>query len=222
MEAKGTIIMFPGNRDAKGKFLLAPARGFHDLQYNALLVDFRGVGGSSGHETTLGFKEAKDVALAWKYAKEAKLPAPYILHGISMGSAAVLRAVAAENVRPDGLILESPFARSIDAVRSRIGKRNIPTFPLAELIVFWGSVQHGFNAFSHNPVNYASQVQYPTLILQGEEDPWIYKKEIDEIFQNLRGAKKLTVFPKTGHSLLITADKTLWKNSVKSFLEQIS
>jgi uncharacterized protein len=35
---------------------------------------------------------------------------------------------------------------------------HIPPFPLAELIIFWGGVQHGFNAFAHNPVTYAAQV----------------------------------------------------------------
>ena len=45
-----------------GKQLLAPAQAFHRLGYDAILVDFRGVGGSSGNTTTLGVREAQDVA----------------------------------------------------------------------------------------------------------------------------------------------------------------
>jgi uncharacterized protein len=221
VSAKGTVIMFPGNHDSKGKHLLAPARAFHDLQYNTLLVDYRGVGGSSGNETTLGFKEARDVALAWKYAQQAKLQQPYILHGTSMGSAAVLTAVAKENVKPDGIILELPFARSIDAVRSRVGRFHIPNFPITELIIFWGGIQHGFNAFSHNPVTYASQVECPTLILQGATDPWTKMAEVNEILQNLQGRKNLVVFPNTGHTVLVTVDKELWKSNVNKFLQAI-
>ncbi len=220
--AKGTVLMFPGNHDSKSKFLLSSAKVYHDLQYNTLLVDFRGAGGSSGNKTTLGFKEAKDVAIAWNYAKQAKLQQPYILHGTSMGSAAVLTAVAKENIHPDGIILELPFARSIDAVRSRVAGRHVPTFPLAELIIFWGSIQHGFNAFSHNPVTYASQITSPALIMQGSDDPWTKIEEIREILKNLQGNKKLVLFSHTGHTLLITVDKYLWKTSVENFLDKIN
>ncbi len=119
-EAKGTVLMFPGKDSSKAKQLLAPAQVFHDLHYNSLLVDFRGVGGSSGNTTTLGVKEAKDVALVLKEADQLQLQRPFVLYGISMGSAAILTAIAKEEVKPDGIILELPFARSIDTLRSRV------------------------------------------------------------------------------------------------------
>jgi uncharacterized protein len=220
-EAKGTVLMFPGKDSSKAKQLLAPAQVFHDLCYNPLLVDFRGVGGSSGNTTTLGVREAEDVALVLKEADRLQLKRPYILYGISMGSAAILTAIAKENIKPDGIILELPFARSIDTLRSRVRAFHIPSFPLAELIVFWGGVQHGFNAFAHNPVTYAAQVPCPTLIMHGSLDQWTTIDEIREILQNLRGSKELVVFPNTGHSLLVTVDQKLWKESINKFLQGI-
>jgi uncharacterized protein len=219
-KSQGTVLLFPGNGSSKATQLLAPAKVFHDLHYDTLLVDFRGVGGSSGNTTTLGVNEAKDVALAMGYIEGLKLQRPVVLYGISMGSAAILTAIAKENVKPDGIILELPFARSIDAVRSRVRKFHAPTFPLAELIVFWGGLQHGFNGFDHNPVTYASQVKCPTLIMQGSLDQWTSIKEIQEILQNLRGAKELLLFPNTGHTLLVTVDKARWQSGVDRFLSR--
>lgn len=90
------------------------------MDYDTLVVDFRGVGGLIGNTTTFGVREAKDVALAVSYAQRLNLKRPFVLYGVSMGSAAILNAVAQEKVPPDAIILELPFARLLDAVRSRL------------------------------------------------------------------------------------------------------
>jgi uncharacterized protein len=219
--SSGTILLFPGNAGSKAKQLLAPTQVFHDLGYDTLLVDFRGVGGSSGNTTTLGVREAKDVAMAMSYVQRLNFQRPFVLYGISMGSAAILKAVAHEKVIPDAVILELPFARLLDAVRSRLRERGVPTFPMAELTVFWGSIQHKFNGFTHNPVAYANQVKCPTLLLHGKLDKWTTVAEIKQIFQNLHGFKQLVIFPNTGHSVLVTVDKERWRRSVDQFLRAI-
>jgi uncharacterized protein len=219
--SKGTILLFPGNAGSKAKQLLAPAKVFHALNYDTLLIDFRGLGGSSGNTTTLGVREAEDVALAMRYAQRSKLKRPFVLYGVSMGSAAILKAVSQEKVKPDAIILELPFARLIDAVRSRLKAFRIPTFPMAELLVFWGGFQYGFDGFAHNSVTYASQVKCPTLLLHGRLDEWTSVGEINQIFRNLQGSKQLVIFPNTGHSLLVTVDKKYWKQSIDQFLKKI-
>ncbi|WP_439346254.1 alpha/beta hydrolase [Vacuolonema iberomarrocanum] len=215
----GTVLLFPGNGGSKAKQLLAPTGVFHRLGYDTLLVDFRGVGGSSGDTTTLGIREAKDVALALSYAEHSNLQRPFVLYGVSMGSAAILRAIAREGIDPDAVILELPFARLVDAVRSRLRAIRVPTFPLAEMLVFWGSVQHRFNGFTHNPVAYAKQVGVPALLLHGKFDKWTTVAEIEQIFENFRGFKQLTIFPNAGHNLLVTVDQDYWQQSVNQFLE---
>lgn len=222
-KSNGTVLLFPGNNGSKAKQLLAPARVFHNLGYDTLLVDFRGLGASSGNSTTIGVRESEDVALTVNYAEQLKLQHPYILYGVSMGSAAILKAIADEdkNINPEAIILEAPFARLVNAVSSRLKAINIPTFPVTQLMVFWGGIQHGFNGFTHNPVNYASAVECPTLILQGKQDKWTSIKEINKILQNLQGSKQLVIFPDAGHDLLVTVDKQLWQRSIEKFLKGI-
>jgi alpha-beta hydrolase superfamily lysophospholipase len=217
----GTVLLFPGNGGSKAKQLLAPTKVFHRLGYDTLLIDFRGVGASSGNTTTLGIREAKDVALALSYAQHSNLQRPFVLYGVSMGSAAILKAIAHEKINPDAVILELPFARLLDAVRSRLRAIRVPTFPMAEMLVFWGSIQHRFNGFTHNPVTYARQVRCPALLLHGKLDKWTTVAEINQIFQNLNGSKELTIFPNTGHSLLVTVDKEHWQRSVDQFLKGV-
>ncbi|MDJ0553291.1 MAG: alpha/beta hydrolase [Microcoleaceae cyanobacterium MO_207.B10] len=219
--SQGIVILFPGHKVAKGRQLLPPAKIFHSLNYDTVLVDYQGVGGSSGNQTTIGAKEAKDVASAMTYIQKINPNQPIILYGISMGSAAILRAIALEKIEPDAIIIEMPFVNFLDAVKVRIKNANIPPLPLAELLVFWGSIQHGFNGFAYNPVDYAKQVNSPTLLMQGEQDKWVTVKEIKELFNNLKGDKKLVIFPNTGHELLVSVRREKWYQNVEQFLRNI-
>jgi uncharacterized protein len=219
-ESNGTVLLFPGSGGTKSSQLLAPAKAFNALNYDTLLVDFQGVGGSSGNSKTLGMKEAKDVATVFNYAKNLKLKRPIVLYGVSMGSAAILRAIAVDHVQPDAVILELPFVRLVDAVKSRFRVFKVPDFGLAKLLVFWGSLQHGVNGFDHNPITFAQRVNCPALVFQGQQDQWTTVAEVESLVHNLRGPKALVVFPKAGHQLLVTMDKNRWTQSVESFLTQ--
>ncbi len=217
-EARGTVLLFPGNGGNKSHQLMWPAGKFHQMGYHTLMVDFRGQGGSSGNSATMGLREAEDVAAAMAHAEQIGLPRPYVLYGVSAGSVAVMKAVD-DGLQPDATILEMPFAHFMTAVKTRMEAQDFPTAGVAELLVFWGSVQHGKNGFFHNPVNYAASMSMPTLILHGEKDRWTSLEDIDAIHDNLPGVKELVIFPNTGHSLLITVDENLWDQRIQEFLQ---
>lgn len=217
---QGTVLLFHGNHGTKGQQLLPPAKVFHDLGYNTLLVDFRGAGGSSGYTSSTGYWEAEDVGLAVQQAQQLSLELPLVMYGISMGSAAILRAIATQTIQPDAIILELPFIRLTQAIRSRLSLFPLPTSPMAELLVFWGGLQQGFNGFTHNPINYATQVTAPSLILQGQQDRWTTTAEIEALQKQLRGHSQRVIFPTAGHQLLVTVDPDLWREKISQFLRE--
>jgi hypothetical protein len=214
----GVVLLFPGYNASKEQ-LLQPAQIFHELGYSTFLVDFRGVGGSSGSVTTLGIREAADVAHAVDYVRQTWPGQPVILYGTSMGSSALLRAVAREDVQPQAVIAEAPFARLSDAVDARVRSMRVPTFPASELLLFWGSVQLGANAFVHNPADYAPDVTCPTLLLRGAEDARVAAEEIDAIYERLPGPKTRISVPHVGHELLLPQTPEV-RQQVEEFLEQ--
>lgn len=219
----GVVLMFPGYATAKD-VLLQQAAAVHTLGWSVLLVDFRGAGGSPGGDTTLGVREARDVAAAVDYARGEWPEARVVVYGVSMGASAALRAYAREKARPDALILESPFDSLLNTVRNRFSAIGLPAFPSAELMVFWGSVQHGFNGFAHNPADDASSVQCPTLLMFGEHDPRVTAAQSLLIFSRLNptGGKQRVAFPSAEHESLIANDKALWVESVDRFLRQLT
>lgn len=219
--AHGIVAMFHSYAASK-ESLLHPAKALHDLGYSTLLVDFRGAGGSTGYDTTLGVREADDVAAAVNYIQRQWPQQPLVLYGVSMGSTAILRAVAHAQVQPSAVMLESPFDRLIQTTRHRFEAMGLPSFPAAELLLFWGSVQQGMNAFTHNPVAYAPNVTCPALLLYGAHDQRVTEQETQTIFARLAGPKTLVRIPNAGHELLQLSAPELWTEEVAAFLAQHS
>jgi uncharacterized protein len=214
---KGTILLFHGYASSRSS-LLDEGQVFYEMGYATVLIDFRGSGGSQGNETTIGYHEAQDVAATVRYARSRNLPGPLILYGQSMGGAAMLRSVAVHGVKADGVILESVFGRMLGAVRNRFGLMGVPSFPAAELLVFWGGVQMGFSGFSHNPEEYAHACDCPALVLHGAEDRHARLEEGEAIYKNLTGTKEMVVFDGAGHTSLHGADPEKWNAAVETFL----
>jgi alpha-beta hydrolase superfamily lysophospholipase len=213
----GIVVAFHGYAACKSN-LLPEVRAFHELGYAVLLVDFRGSGGSAGDVTTIGVTEAEDVAAAWKYARNHWPQQPVVLFGTSMGSAAILHAVAVTDVRPDALVLECPFDKLSSTVANRFASMNLPSFPFAPLLVWWGGVQHGFNGFTHNPLTYAQSVACPLLLLHGSEDVRVTKAQAQTIFEQVSGDKQFEVFEGLGHQSFVAVRAEAWKAWVSPFL----
>lgn len=220
-QSRGIVLMFPGYAGVKEAFL-TPAAQFYQFGYSSLLVDFRGSGGSSGNDTTLGLREADDVAASFAYAQQEWPGQPILLYGISMGGAAVLRAVAMNDIHPAAIIIEGVFDRLLTTVQRRFDTVNLPSWPTAHLLIFWGSVQMSYNGFRHNPVDYVSNITCPILVMHGERDPWITPEETEALVARINGPKQLVEFPGVGHEMpYVYPAPELWVATVTQFLSQL-
>ncbi|MEO0768973.1 MAG: alpha/beta fold hydrolase [Cyanobacteria bacterium J06649_4] len=216
--SKGFVLLFP-QYGASKQSVLSPAKAFHDLGYSTMLVDFRGVGGSTGSDTTMGVREGEDVAHAVRYVQQNLPEQPMILYGASQGAAAVMRAVAHEGVQPDAVVLESPFDSLLETVRHRFRASGLPSFPSAELMVFWGGMLQGIDGFAHNPAEYAALMDYPVLLLHGEADTRVLVEDAEAIFDRLPGKKNLVLLPSVGHGAFAHEHPQIWRQTVETFLQ---
>jgi alpha-beta hydrolase superfamily lysophospholipase len=216
--AKGTVIIchgFSGNKAS----MLDKSDVFNELGYNTFLIDFMGSGGSEGNQTTIGYFEAQEVCSAFRYIK-TKTQQPVILFGTSMGAAAIMKAMNDSSLLANALILECPFGSMLETVEARFHNMSVPSFPMANLLVFWGGFQNSFNAFSHNPEDYAGNIKIPTLLMYGEKDISVSRGETDRIFTNLAGKKALKLYKNAGHENYLKKYKEEWTTDVSGFLAQ--
>lgn len=214
------VILFHGYSVEKTA-LIPEAKVFLELGASVLLVDFRGSGGSSEAYTTIGVCEADDVAGVVRYAQKNMVHSRIILYGQSMGAAAILRAISECGVSPDAVITEGVFDTMLNTVCNRFAAMQVPAFPSAQLLVFWGGCQWGFNGFAHNPLNYAKAVRCPVLFMHGTDDPRATLVEGRRVFDAVQGRKRFKTFDRTGHESTISSHATEWRTTVASFMREV-
>jgi esterase/lipase len=217
-DSKGTVILFHGYGGEKSS-LLDKSELLNELGFTTILVDFSGSGGSEGNQTTIGFNEAQQVRDVYKKILANDENNIY-LFGTSMGAVGIMKSVNEGGVSPSGLILECPFGTMYETVQSRFEILNVPSFPMAELLMFWGGIQNGFWAFNHNPKEYAKKIKIPVMLMYGAHDEKVSLSEIDEIFNNFKGEKELKIYPESGHENYSIKYKKEWKSDVEAFLNK--
>ena len=217
--AKGTVALFHGYTSSKSH-LTHEAGYFRRLGYNVLLVDQAGNGNSAGFRTTVGYREADDVAAAVRYLHTQHPADSLVLYGVSMGAVAILRAEAELGVRPSANILECPYGNMRQTAYNRFASMHVPGFPMADLLVFWGGVQNGFWAYSLNAEHYATQIHTPTLLLWGTADLRVTRAETDAIFGHLAGPKARHDFPGVGHEPYWQRYSADWEQQTRGFLSR--
>lgn len=216
--AKGTVILFHGHLSKKSS-VASEAAGFRQMGYNTLLVDFRAHGGSGGNTCTIGYDESEDVKLAYDHI-QSRGEKNIVLWGISMGAAAISKAISDFGLRPSKVILEMPFATIKQAAHGRIKMMGMPPEPLSTLVLFWGSVENGFWAFGMKPAEFVKKITMPTLLQWGRNDPRVLQEETDTIFKNIAGKKQLVVYENAGHQSLCDQENEKWMATVSNFLNQ--
>jgi len=214
------VILFHGYAAEKTS-LLPEAKMFLDLGASVLLVDFRGSGGSSESYTTIGIHEGEDVAAVVRYSQDNLEHSAFILFGQSMGAVAILRAVHEYGIEPDAVILEAVFDTMLNTIRNRFGAMGVPSFPCAELLVFWGGRQWGFNGFAHNPVEYARSVDCPILLMHGTDDPRATLTEGHRVFDALPGQKYFRKFESVGHGAYASIYPEEWQAAVEKIIMRV-
>ncbi len=214
--SKGSIVLFHGHGSNKSG-ILKEGEAFMNMGYSVLLLDFRAHGSSEGNTSTIGYREAEDVKLAYDFLK-SKGEKNIILWGISMGAATVAHAIDEYNLQPSKVILEMPFATIEDAVEGRIRLMHLPEEPLATFLTFWGGTEHGFWAFGMKPEEYVKKIHCPVLMQVGLHDVRVTPKERNEVYENLNQPKQLVIYNNSGHESLCEKEYLKWLASVSAFL----
>lgn len=215
---KGAVAIFHGY-GAEKSGMLDKAALFDSLGYDVLLVDFMGCGGSEGNSTSIGFHEASQVKTAFDFLAGKGYTDIY-LFGSSMGAAAIMKAMQDDQLPVSGLILECPFSTMYETVGARFDNMHLPRFPMVGLLVFWGGVQNNFQAFDHNPADYAKAIKAPTLLMIGGQDKNVSMPATQSIFNQLNGEKQLKVYPLSGHENYLNKYRAAWIEDVRFFMEK--
>lgn len=215
-----TILLFHGFSSQKSA-LLPLGDLLRQHQCRVVLVDFPGHGDSPHNWTTLGHREADVVyAVLTHYAEHTH--EPIILYGTSLGAAAIMTALHRYAVQPQGVILEMPYSSLYETVQHRFPLMGFPfSFPFAELLVFWGGVQHQFNAFALTPATFAPAITCPALVLGGQHDLRVPPEALEVMAAAMNGQARVHLFPNAGHESLFHVSPEDYERLLTEFFTEI-
>jgi len=217
--SKGTVILFHGLGSNKTS-MLDEAYEFRHLGYNAMLVDLRAHGNSSGNTTTIGVRESEEVKLAYDHVLR-KGEKNIILYGLSLGAVVIAKSIYDYGITPSKIILDAPFASLRDHLRARARVLGFPSEPFATIVTFWAGAEHGFNGFRHTTCRYAEKITCPVLLQYGVLDKLVLPTETNSIFEHIASPdKKLVIYEMAGHQSFLRNDPLQWRKEIEEFLRK--
>jgi alpha-beta hydrolase superfamily lysophospholipase len=214
---RGTVILFHGLMGNKG-LITDEAEAFRNFGYNVMMVDVRDHGNSGGNVTTMGYREAEEVKLAYDHILQTG-EKNIFLWGASLGAVEIIKAVSDYQLSPSGVIVEMPFLSLQSHLESRARVMGFPGQPFGFLTSFWIGVEQGFAGLGFRIADYAKNIHCPVLMQYGTRDQLVLQYETDEIYEAISTTnKKLVTYNDAGHGSLLKYDPATWTREVKAFL----
>ncbi len=215
-----TIVICHGAGANKGNFVwfLGPL-AHHG--YNVLFFDFRAHGASDGRVTTYGIRERRDVIAAIDWLKKNKPLESRQLVGLgsSQGSMALALA-AAEDVRIDAVVLDSPFVSPRALVQERARAVAVVGPLVGDLLLAEASLQTGtsfFNASAEDAVKAIGP--RPVMVIHGDQDFMMPRSHAQRLYDAAKGPRAIWFGPGP-HSNIITEAPGEYARRVFQFLEE--
>jgi pimeloyl-ACP methyl ester carboxylesterase len=243
--AKGTVVLVHGlNRSRVEMVRKLPF--LHQAGWNALLFDLRRHGASGGTVRSLGWGERLDVLGAVDDAGK-RAPLPVVAWGISFGGAAVVLA-AAEEPRISGIVCDSSYRdlrdtahHHLELFRQMASRPSsstekpplmiqilraalpwVPTWPTADVAVFWMGHRAGFNPDDLDIRKAATKLgSRPALFVGGSGD----ERMPADLAQELRSAAgpsaKLLIVASQGHGHAYRDGTEAYEKAVLKLLQEV-
>lgn len=219
-----TLICCHGIHDNRGQWVEQVARLHRRSGYGALFFDFVGHGESEGNLVTYGVREAHDVEAIVTYLRQrgdVDMQRLAVM-GYSLGAiSAVLAAARLPELRC--MVIESGFA---DVARdlSLLFKRytGLPSFPFANLVVFWGQRIARIRLSEIRPVQVIGNISPRAVFIIGDlrdelaNEPY----DSDHLYAAAGEPKRLWQVPDAGHVRAYDLIPDEWIERVGSFLDE--
>ncbi|PPF30876.1 hypothetical protein C5C18_00805 [Rathayibacter tritici] len=196
------------------------------LGYTSLVPSFYGDGESGGREgSTLGLREAADVARAVRFAVESGAQS-VTLFGWSMGGTIALMLADEPEFRGriTNLVLVGPALNWRAALERGMTAARVPGFLIG--LVCWSLESRLLSRFAHmeRPVSFEQldrthrSLRVPTLVLHSRGDADSSWRESEELAVRNRSLVELVEFPPAPHLLEWNTQPEFFEEQVEKFL----
>ncbi|MBO6219551.1 MAG: alpha/beta hydrolase [Treponema sp.] len=196
------------------------ARVYHQRGYNVLAPDNRAHGESEGKWVGMGWLDRKDILLWIDRIVSENPAAKIVLHGISMGGAAVMMT-SGENlpVNVKGVVEDCGYTSVWDIFADEMDALfHLPSFPLLNVASGIGKLQAGYFYGEASSLEAVKKATVPILFIHGSEDNFVHTEMVHKVYDACPTQKQKLVVEGAGHGQSYQMEPELYFSTVFDFL----
>ncbi len=225
-KTKEVVILVHGYNDMPSVMAAYAQLHLEKRDCHILIPHLRAHGMSDGKFVGYGLFDSQDLVM-WMQYLETRLgdDIRIILHGRSMGAAAVLMA-AGSGIAPEsliGVIADSSFD-TLDNQMSFLMQRNykFQFRPFINLVQKVALKRFGFPVEKATPVKVASRIDVPVLIFHGTDDHLVPPEMGDNIYNNIRAPKRICLIEGAAHVMGYDAAPEKYSAEIDKFRDSLT
>lgn len=198
------------------------ARIYREKGYNTLQPDNRAHGSSGGDYIGMGYCDASDILKWVDYITELDPLAEIILHGISMGAAALMilsdYLVLPDNVKV--IVADSGYTSAMDYVYVKLKKKTgVRLRIIPELMSWFTDRKAGYSLKEASPLEHVMQSRIPILFIHGNKDMTVPVEHAYSLYRAAACAKELYICEDAGHGESSFLDPQTYWDKVFAFID---
>ena len=201
------------------------ARIYIERGYSTLQPDNRAHGSSSGDYIGMGYYYESDILKWIDYVAELDPHAEIILHGVSMGAAAVMilsdNIQLLENVKV--IISDSGYTSAIEYVRTKLNNiTKVKLRIIPELMSWFADRKAGYSLKEASPLEHVKMSRIPILFIHGAKDVTVPVEHVYNLYQAAACKKVLYICEDAGHGEAAFLDPVNYWEKAFSFIDENS
>lgn len=202
--------------------MYAVASFYGEKGYHVLSPDMRGHGQSEGRYIGMGWPDRKDLLKWIGLIIERDAQAQIILHGISMGGAAVMMVSGEELPRQvKGIVEDCGYTSVWDIFSDELSYLfRLPDFPVLYAADLAAKVRAGYGFREASALKQVAKSSVPVLFIHGAQDTFVHTDMVYKLYDACPAQKELLVVEGAGHGEAYAKDPDLYFGTVFSFIEE--
>ncbi|QNM06804.1 alpha/beta hydrolase [Qiania dongpingensis] len=217
-----TVIFVHGYRGDGMRDGCAFVPMYERLGFQVLLVDDRCHGKSEGTYMGFGCLDRLDCQswcryLAGRFGENHKI----ILHGVSMGAAAVLSSLGEKlPSQVKCAVSDCSFASGWEELRHQLRKRyHLPAFPILYTVELFCRWKAGYSLKGYSPVTQVEKSEIPVLFIHGDADELVPVSMVYQLYHACASEKRIYIASGAAHAKSYESDEAVYEKMVRQFLK---
>lgn len=195
------------------------------LGYNLFTPDLRGHGKSGGDYIGFGWHDRLDL-IDWIHLliEQNGEDSEIVLHGLSMGAAAVLMASGEdlpEQVK--GVIADSPYTSVYDLFAYQLKRMyHLPDklfLPMTSVVT---RQRANYSLTEASALEQVKRATVPILYIHGEGDTFVPTNMAERLYDMTASAKEIVTFPDANHGEAVVMHRDLFFETVATFVQSVT